>query len=86
VFSCAEGEGANEEEEDDVRYVCSAQKKLVFRKIDLIPKDTVMLPKPGGGPPQPTSFDERAATTTRREDDEDQPAFYVTVNEPEPDR
>ncbi len=41
---------AEANEEEDVRFVCSAQKKLVFRKIDLIPKDTVL--QKGQKPPE----------------------------------
>lgn len=61
-----------------MRFVCSAQKKLVFRKIDLIPKDTVL--QKGQKPP------EERPPAQREPDAEEQPAFYVTTNEPNRDR
>jgi hypothetical protein len=63
-----------EAQEEDVRFVCSAQKKVVFRQVELIPKTTVK-EKP------PIRSSDMSALRDAVE--EEPPAFYVTTTGPD---
>jgi hypothetical protein len=67
--------GDGEAQEEDVQFVCAAQKKVVFRQVELIPKTTVSV--------KPSATRSGDVSALRDAVGEESPAFYVTTTGPD---